>query len=189
MVKLITRRPWYWTQFNPANKSAGAELAQLRQGVGQPAGSVPELWRYYAVAISDFEASTGEMPTGLVAEHAALTLFGVHQQSQPTSMHRQSEHIGTALRKLRSSPQFANNPEALDRRVNAAATATSVTELVFHLRGLITLLRGQQLPLDYTTLAEDIAAWHHPDARARARRRWGANYYTWNAVADKTPVE
>lgn len=186
MPRLTTRRPWYWTQFNPASKSAGAEIAQLRKGVGQPAGSVPELWRYYAVAISDHEAATGEMPTGLVAEHAALTLFAVHQQSQSTSMHRQDEHIGTALRKLRSSPQFADNPEALDRRVNAAATATSVTELVFHLRGLITLLRGQQFPLDYTRLTKDIAAWHDPDERARARRRWGANYYTWNAAESTT---
>ena len=189
MAKLTTRRPWYWTRFNPADKSAGAETAQLRRGVGQPAGSVPELWRHYAVAISDYEAATGVMPTGLVAEHAALTLFGIHQQSQSTSMHRPGEHIGTALRKLRSSPQFADNPEALDRRVNAAATSTSVTELVFHLRGLITLLRGQQLPLDYTKLTEDIAGWHHPDARARARRRWGANYYTWNATGETTQAE
>jgi CRISPR type I-E-associated protein CasB/Cse2 len=189
MAKLTTRRPWYWTQFNPASKSAGAEIAQLRKGVGRPAGSVPELWRYYAVAISDYEAATGVMPPGLVAEHAALALFGVHQQSQSTSMHRPGEHIGTALRKLRSSPQFTANAEALDRRVNAAATATSVTELVFHLRGLITLLRGQQLPLDYTKLTEDIAAWHHPDGRAWVRRRWGASYYTWNATVDQAPAE
>lgn len=184
MSRIRTRRPWYWVRFDPKDKSVGAETAQLRKGIDKPAGSVPELWRYYAVAITDWEAATGAMPPALLAEHAALTLFGIHQQSQSTSMHKHGEHIGTALRKLRASDQFAHNPEALDRRVNAAATATSATELVFHLRGLVTLLRGQQLPIDYTALVEDIAGWQNPESRARARRRWGANYYTWNAAPD-----
>jgi CRISPR system Cascade subunit CasB len=189
MAKLKSRGAWYWAKFDPNDKGSGAALAQIRKGVGRPAGSVPELWRYHKAVISDYEAKHGVVSQPLVAEHAALTLFAVHQQSQEASMHLGDEHLGAALRKLRASKQFKDNPEALDRRVNAAATATSVAELVHHLRGLITLLRGQHLPIDYTQLAQDIADWHHPDTRARARGRWGAQYYTWNSATAPATAE
>jgi len=180
MAKLTARGPWFWAAFDPDDRNAGADTATLRKGLGREAGSVPELWRYYRVVVPDQVAAAGQITPDLAAEHAALTLFALHQQSQRTSMHRNGEHIGAALRKLRRSEQFAGNPDALDRRVGAAATATSVTELVFHLRGLIALLRGQQLPLDYSQLAQDIADWRTPSGQARARRRWGANYFAWD---------
>ena len=41
------------------------------------------------------------------------------------------------------------------RRFHAAATSVSVDELVGHLRGLVTLLRGAGIPLDYQQLAEE----------------------------------
>jgi CRISPR type I-E-associated protein CasB/Cse2 len=179
MPRIAHRGEWYWTSFDPAARYAGSETAILRKGVGRDVGSVPELWRFYTVIVPDRLAAHGRITPQLAAEHAALTLFGIHQQSQKTPMHQEGEHIGAALLKLRARPQFSGNPEALDRRVNAAATSTSVTELVFHLRGLVTLLRGEKLPLDYTMLIEDMADWHYPDRQARARRRWGANYYAW----------
>jgi CRISPR type I-E-associated protein CasB/Cse2 len=180
MAKLTARGPWFWTAFDPEDRSAGADTATLRKGLGREAGSVPELWRYYRVVVPDQVAAAGWITSDLTAEHAALTLFALHQQSQSTSMHRDGEHIGAALLKLRGSDQFTGNPDALDRRIGAAATATSVQELVFHLRGLVTLLRGQKLPLDYSQLAQDVADWRTPFGQARARRRWGANYFAWN---------
>lgn len=180
MAKLTARGPWFWAAFDPKDQSAGADTATLRKGLGREAGSVPELWRFHKVLVPDQVAAVGRITSDLTAEHAALTLFALHQQSQSTSMHKDGEHIGAALLKLRSSDQFKGNPDALDRRVGAAATATSVQELVFHLRGLVTLLRGQQLPLDYSQLAQDIADWGTPFGQARARRRWGANYFAWN---------
>lgn len=190
MAKLTARGPWFWTGFDPKDHNAGADTATLRKGLGREAGSVPELWRYYKVIVPDQVAAAGRITPDLAAEHAALTLFALHQQSQSTSMHKDGEHIGAALLKLRGSDQFTGNPDALDRRVGAAATATSVTELAFHLRGLITLLRGQQLPLDYTQLAQDIADWRTSSGQARARRRWGAYYFAWNRASadnDRAP--
>jgi CRISPR system Cascade subunit CasB len=185
MAKFNTRGPWYWSSFDPKTGRAGADMAKLRKGLGRDAGDVPEMWPYYKVVIPDQAAAAGTRRTPeLDAEHAALTLFAVHQQSQGTTMHSAEEHIGDALLKLRSSKQFAANPQALDERVNAAATASSVTELVHHLKGLVTLLRGQQLPFDYTQLVDDIADWRWPSSRARIRRQWGAHYFAWNRAAD-----
>lgn len=182
MARLTARGTWFWDAFDPNEHSARADTAQLRKGLGREPGSVPELWRYYRVVVSDQDAAAGRITANLAAEHAALTLFALHQQSQATSMHRPGEHIGSALFKLRGSKQFEGNPEALDRRVAAAATASSVPELVFHLRGMITLLRGQKLAFDYTQLAQDIADWRTSYGQARARRRWGANYFAWNST-------
>jgi CRISPR system Cascade subunit CasB len=188
MAKLSTRGPWYWSSFDPKTGRAGADMAKLRRGLGRDAGDVPEMWSYYKVVIPDHLAAAGTRRTPeLDAEHAALTLFAVHQQSQDTPMHKADEHIGAALLKLRNSKQFAANPQALDERVNAAATASSVTELVHHLKGLVTLLRGQQLPFDYTQLVHDIADWRWSSSRTRIRRQWGAHYFAWNRAADENP--
>lgn len=179
MAELIKREPWFWATFDPQDRRAGADLAALRRGLGREAGSVTGLWRYYRVVIPDHVAAVGLITPELMAEHAALTLFAVHQQSQSRPMHSVGEHIGTALLKLRGRVRSTGDPGTLDRRVDAAATAASAEELVFHLRGLVAHLRRHQLPLDYSQLVQDIADWPTAFGQARVRRRWGANYFAW----------
>lgn len=173
------RGSWFWEEFKLGAPEAGAQLAALRRGLSREPGSVPELWPYYRVIVPDKEAARGNPGPRLTAEHAALTLFGIHQQSQKEPMHKPEMPLGTALRALRKHER--NSAAAVDRRVNAMATATDVTELIAHLRGLVTRLRGIKQPLDYTQLVEDIHAWQEPDRRSRVRRRWGSQYYGWTA--------
>jgi len=175
MGKIPHNGQWFWERFDPAR--GGGDLAALRRGIGQAAGTVPGMWRFYRAYVNDELAREGRVSTGLIAEHAALTLYGVHQQSQRQRMHSDTTPLGVALRQLRNRPDIS--ADALDRRVNAAATAGSVTEVIGHLRGLITQLRGKQIPLDYNRLVEDLHDWTWPDSRARARRRWGTHYYTY----------
>lgn len=173
--------PHYWLEFSPGAARTGAELAVLRRGVGQEPGTVPEMWRFHHVTVSDSVADTGVPSARLAAEHTSLTLFAVHQQSQRKTMHQEGTGLGTALKLLRQSEQYKNNPDALNARVNALATSGDVTELAHHLRGLITLLRGIGQPLDYTRLFYDVLGWHTPEGQARVRRRWGAQYYDWTS--------
>lgn len=186
------RGSWFWEKFEPGSREAGVQLAALRRGLGREPGSVPELWPYHRVIVPDKVAARGELWPGLAAEHAALTLFGIHQQSQKEPMHKPDTPLGTALRALREHEK--NSAAAVDRRVNAMATATGVTELISHLRGLVIRLRSIEQPLDYTQLVEDIHAWHEPSRRARVRRRWGIQYYGWTAqpeadqAADQDPA-
>lgn len=183
MPQIPHRGAWLWEDLDPKEARAGAVLATLRAGVGRESGDVSGLWRHYRAIVHDNVAARGEVNTGLTAEHAALTLFAVHQQSMSLPMHQTGSPLGAALRALRASA-FKDNPEALDRRVNAAAATDNVKDLAIHLRGLIRLLRDQKIPLDYTALVEDVAAWQYPDARRRVRRRWGAQYYVWTAPLD-----
>ncbi|ONI91969.1 type I-E CRISPR-associated protein Cse2/CasB [Actinosynnema sp. ALI-1.44] len=177
-MPLRSREDWFWQRFDPKDKRASGALPNLRKAINREAGTVPELWPYYRVILSDREASSAFPSPKLVAEHSALGLFGVHQQSQgDRRMHVADMSMSVALRTLRASGRYS--ADALDRRVNAAATATSTGELVQHLRGLITQLRTEHLAFDYTQLVNDIYDWDSSERRKRVRRRWGADYFGW----------
>lgn len=182
-----TRPRWYWEGFDPAGSHVGADLAVLRKGVGRRVGDVWEMARFYRSVPAD-----GATTAGLRAEHAALALFAVHQQSQSASMHHAGTQLGAAARALHTGDPAAGgkrsqgeasggrySEDAVSRRMNQIATATDTTELVAHLRGLVTLLRTIKQPLDYTQLRRDIERWHYPDARAGIRARWARHYFTW----------
>jgi CRISPR system Cascade subunit CasB len=147
----------------------GEDLATMRLGLAHPVGEVFSLWPFYTTPCD------GRIPALLEAEHAALALYGLHQQSRRDPMHRPRVGLGTALANLRHSGRFG--AEALDRRVDAAANATSVAALRHQLRGLVTQLRTGGQPLDYDMLLGDLHDWRLPDRRRRVRRRWGLEYY------------
>lgn len=155
----------------------GEDLAAMRAGLGRPVGTVPALWPFYV------SPSNGSITVNLEAEHAALSLFGLHQQGQSRPMHRRGVKVGAALRALRDSGRFSE--EAVDRRVAAAANATSVPALLYRLRGLVTQLRTVGAPLDYDELLRNIRDWHYPVGRQHVRRSWGLTYYAWGSGAGR----
>ena len=175
------RPPYYWQrhtdghgEWRKGQSPPGGELAALRRGIGKEPGSVPEMWAFYACLNPD-----GELTHALRAEHLALGLFALHQQSKAQPMHRGGVGFGAAVRALRRSGRFSE--DAVDRRFAAAATATSATELAMHLRGLVSQLRVISQPLDYTRLLADLREWHQPRGMSAVRRRWGGQYFVFAA--------
>lgn len=174
------QRPRYWELHTDGagswrerypNGPPGEDLAALRRGIDREPGTVPAMWRFYTTLTED-----GRISTTLRAEHVVLTLFGVHQQSQRSPVHRRGTGVGTAIRALRNSGTFSS--EAVDRRFAAAATASSVGELAVHLRGLFSQLRGMQQGLDYDLLFRDLRSWQYPDGLRNTQRQWGAQYFS-----------
>ncbi|MEH0933998.1 type I-E CRISPR-associated protein Cse2/CasB [Micromonospora psammae] len=163
----------FWERDFPKTVPEGRDLAALRAGLGREPGSVPAMWPYYTRLRTD-----GWVTPELRAEHAALALFAVHQQSQSRLMHQPDIGLGWAVANLRRSDKFS--AEAVDRRFGAAATATSFTEVVAHLRGLVSQLRALKpaQPLDYSRLVRDLCDWQHQDRVHSVRRRWGSQYFT-----------
>ncbi|MGY1438142.1 type I-E CRISPR-associated protein Cse2/CasB [Streptomyces reniochalinae] len=155
----------------------GEELAILRRGLSRPAGTVLPMFAFYTCPVDDFAARRGEVSAEQEAEHAALALFGLHQQSKERPMHRGGVSLGRAMRALRHHDR--SSPEAVDSRFEQAFSATGPETLQFRLRGLVTQLKGIDQPLDYDRLAEDLYAWRRPHSRSRVRRRWGLDYYGW----------
>lgn len=174
----------YWNKYvgpdgawRDKRRPPGEDLAVMRTGLGRAAGTVPALCRYYTCEIDDWAARRGEVSIEQAAEHAALALFGLHQQSKTRPMHRPGIPLGKALRKLREDGKFSQ--QAVDARVDAAATATNVTALLIRLRSLIDQLRTINQPLDYDQLMKLIHDWHSTDGRQRARRKWAVDYQVW----------
>ncbi|MFF8831494.1 type I-E CRISPR-associated protein Cse2/CasB [Streptomyces sp. NPDC015131] len=150
-----------------SRRPPGEELAALRAGLGRSAFTEPRLWPYYSTF------TDGRITDELEAEHAALSLYGLHQQGQSDAMHRRGTSTGKALRALHD--RFGE--DAVDRRVAAAVSATTVGALVHRLRGLVSQLRVVHQPLDYDQLLLDIQRWHYPEGRLRVRRQWGLAYH------------
>lgn len=178
--------PFYWTRYagehgwhDPVNRPSGADLAALRSGLGRAPGTVPAMWRYHVYKITEGAAKSGFADVGYAAEHHALTLYAVHQQSIAHAMHRPRVGVGRAIKTLHGgSSQEDGRSQAIDRRFYAAVTAGSVDEVAHHLRGLIQMLRGLErpAPLDYSALVNDLRFWDHPEDRNRVRLRWGRQY-------------
>ncbi len=174
----------YWERFAASSARGettsrlppGDELAALRRGTSGGPGTVPSMWRFYTPDWTDERAGLGA-PFSLVAEHHALVLFAIHQQSQQVLVHQPGKPIGQAIKALHTSGRFA--PAAVDRRFFAAVTAPEVAEVAHHLRGLVRQLRSLQgpAPFDYSGLCRDLRWWHDPACRDAARRRWGMDYY------------
>lgn len=153
-------------------------LQAFRRAVRDEPGAAPALWSY--VWTADARRSDD-----VAADHHALVLFAYHQQSKVDN-DRAIVHlagagsIGTATRRLgdqvlKSGKVRADAP--VTRRLVSAATASSLSELTWHLRGVVTLLRGQQIRLDYVQLRRDLRQWMWPDGAAKVRRRWGRDFY------------
>lgn len=165
----------------------GEELAALRAGLGREIGDVPQMWPFYASEPDDILARRNQFTTEQAAEHAALALFGLHQQSKDKPMHRPGLAVGKSLLVLRHNEKFSE--QAVDARVTAAATATTVPAFLMRLRGLVTQLRTIEQPLDYDQLLQDIHDWRHPRTRQQARRRWALAYQAWNKEQDPAPAD
>ncbi|GAA2127271.1 type I-E CRISPR-associated protein Cse2/CasB [Actinomadura napierensis] len=173
----------------PLGPPPGEDLAALRAGLGREAGEVPSMWRFYTCPVDDQLAQRGRVSVEQRAEHAALALYGLHQQSKRSSMHHPKKPLGMALHRLHSSGRFS--AQAVDARVNAAATTTNPAALLMRLRGLIEQLRVIGEPLDYDGLMRLVQDWHYEDGRRGARRRWAMEYQVWaqrndDAAADGT---
>lgn len=195
-----TRHSHYWDRFvtddgrwKGEKRPPGEDLAALRRGLGREPGTVPEMWTFHQVAVPEDQAKRGWLSGLYEAEHYALTLFAVHQQSSgPTSapVHKPGVGVGTALRALHASRggAGAEASKAIDRRFYAAVTANTRAEVAHHLRGLIRMLRSRttSVALDYTQLVQDLRAWDFPEQRDRVRRAWGLQYHS--SADDPSPA-
>jgi CRISPR system Cascade subunit CasB len=121
------------------------------------------------------------------AAQAALTLYAIHQQSKRTKrMHQNGRSLGLAVGQL---GRATASSEAVRRRFDALTTAQSITEVLHHGRGLVTQLRGAEIPLDYGMLARHLVQLQRPDLADRARLRWARDYYRRGAGTDSSAEE
>lgn len=159
------------------DSSTKATLAKLRRGIGRVPGSVPELWQATMEGLPEALCGTGDPTIGEWAVHTSLTLFALHQQGKDIKsqcMSREGTSLGMAVRGLVKND---DDMARVKRRFDAAATADSPTEFAHHLRGLVQLLKSEDIPLDYAALTRDLYWFQIPQARDRVRLNWGRDFY------------
>ncbi len=160
-----------------------AGLAKLRRGIGKEPGELPELFEIFLEGMPETFYGQGSDPSySEWAIYTALTLFALHQQGQdrPMSLGRDKEDnengnsLGAAVGLLVN--RDSEREPAIKRRFDAVITA-EFTELAYHARGIIQLLKTEAIPLDYPQLAEDLFWYQFDEQRNRVRLRWGEDYY------------
>jgi len=171
-----------------------ARLADLRRGIGRTPGEIPTLWGALLQDMpEEFYSKTDEPTRAEWAVYTALTLFALHQQgyeAKSAPMCRVSEkdaegnyhdyRLGMAVAKLchNMEGQYTDDDRArIERRFVPMATATDMTELAHHLRGLVQLLKSDAQPLDYPSLAVDLYLYQNAEQRSNVRLRWGEDFY------------
>lgn len=171
--------------------AAAARLARLRRALTSSPGSIPDVW-------SD---TIGALPPGLLgredaasayelAAHAAVCLYAIHQQSQPVGMHCPQRNLGAGVQLLRRSRGGGEDADkAVLRRFHALATASSFSETLHHLRGLVTLLRSERVGLDYGQLAVDLRRLQQPSSTPGVRLTWGRGLYRRSSTHDSDATD
>lgn len=172
--KTITAIQEQYVGSSPPTSYARAALARLRRGIGKPVGALPDLMEF----VVDTEAPqphSDQATRSEIAAYTALTLYGLHQQSQSRRMHDSRTPFARAVGAMRFSDGEEN--DGVLRRFQALATATDMAEFVQHTRGLITLLRGAERGFDYGQLAGDLVYFQNPRTVDRVRLTWGRDFY------------
>lgn len=152
-------------------------LAELRRGIGKAPGELPQLWGYFLKSMPEEFYGDREPSRAEWAVYTALTLFALHQQGKdPVSkpMQKDGQTFGSALSCL---VHDENDRERITRRFNTIATANNMEELAHYMRGVIQLLRGEDIELDYPKLAGDIYCFQFPELISGVRLRWGQDFY------------
>lgn len=158
--------------------SSKAALAKLRRGVGKELGELPELMGY------TFASNQETKPWEDKAIYTALTLYALHQQGTDkfmggTSVNDEAKKylsFGGAVRKLVTK----DNETAIKRRFDKVLTASDLTEVAVHARGLINLLRNAGIAFDYPGFAVDLVKFQFEDSRRAVIVKWGKDYYFMN---------
>lgn len=168
-----------------------AALANLRRGVGRVPGDIPEIWGLYLQNMpEEWMSLTGEPTREEWAIYLAVTLYALHQQGhsmQSEQMCAQGVSLGKAMqrlalledRKVDGGIEFRLAESSAQKRLAMLATATNISEVAHHMRGVVQLLRAKGIPMDYPQLAIDLYWLQFPEAVAKVRLRWGQDFYRY----------
>ena len=161
--------------------AAVAARAHLRSAAGREVGDVPAIWSY--TLDSGSEKELGQKPTrGERAVHTALTLWALHQGSNNVSMNStggRERTIGASVRRLAYSVMGGRERaegHPVYKRLCAMIAAPTFESLTVHARGLVSMPRSAEIPMDYGRFAADLYHWQKPERRASVLRQWGRDF-------------
>lgn len=162
------------------SQSSRAMLARLRRCVGKDIRDSQESWDVTLGDLpaeltgrstsNDFKPSSAE-----VAVHTALTIFALHMQGRDRTADCPGRSFASAIRSMIND----GNADGLKRRFDSMVTATDLTEMAYHARGLVQMMRSDDsIGFDYARFAQDIYFFQFPNGRRNVLMNWGQDFYT-----------
>jgi CRISPR system Cascade subunit CasB len=145
-----------------------AALAALRRGLGQPPGTVADMYRYVVPWLPE-----NARPQQEAAYYLVAALFGYHPAEGGAG--NMGDHFARAR-----DPQ--GDDTAIERRFTALLAAHP-DDLEFYLRQAVSFLRSKEVPVQWHQLLSDVLAWGHPDRYIQ--KRW-ANAFWGRPPAQQT---
>lgn len=142
-------------------------LASLRRGLGQPPGTVADMYRYVEPFLGQ-ERSAGFKES---AFYLVAALFALHPSST------EKGNIGIHMRAC--DPE-GKNSDALERRFTALLAAHP-DDLPDYLRQAVSFLKSKDIPINWNQLIWDLQKWNDEDRRIQkewARSFWGGRQAT-----------
>ncbi len=142
-------------------------LATLRRALGKEPGAAPEAYPLVLSFIPEGTSPRVESIYFLVG-----SLFALHQKSWPRVDHDTSPRdFGASMRIL-----AGRRPGGGVERRFGALLACSDAELGDHLRHAVSLLRAENVPIDWVGLISDLRNWNYN--RRPAQRRWARSFWS-----------
>lgn len=151
-------------KLEPGNSLKKAWLAKLRHSLGKPLITAVEVFPFlYSEIPETLLGKNDELSNAEKAIILSLQLYACHQQSINESVLPTDEdkydNLGVSLRVLRQQQKKSKgNSDALDARFHALITTEAFSELAYHLRHLLKLLKAgdKSIKVDYALLAQDL---------------------------------
>ena len=90
---------------------------------------------------------------------------------------KERESLGNALRRLAAAQGDSNAKERMQKKLQMVITSKDMGEFSHHLKGIITLLRGAGIPVNYVELAKDIYYFQFEGSKTKVSLKWGQDYF------------
>lgn len=157
-------------------------MANLRHGIGKRPGDIPELWGMIFDSLPAELMGRNKASNAEWAVYTALTLYALHQQGNDTYMNQRDMSVGRATSRL------VKNEEDIKRilnRLNLVVTSVSPEDLAYHLRGVVQLLKSENIPLDYARLAKELYLFYDQEQAEAIKLSWGRDFYSERYKSDE----
>lgn len=139
-------------------------LAALRRGLGQPPGSVPDMYRYVVTRLPQDAGSWTERCHYLIA-----ALYAMHPVA--TDDGNLGKHFAVHL-----DYERPDGNDAIERRFIALLTAHP-DDLHIYLRQGISFLRSKDTPVNWHQLMWDVLSLGNPDGATRVQKQWANGFW------------
>jgi CRISPR system Cascade subunit CasB len=150
-----------------------AALATLRRALGKDPGAAPETYPIVMPYVPERADERAERIYFLVG-----SLFALHQQSWRRAEGDKSPHDFGASMRLMTDRRPGGGVE----RRFGALLACSEVELGEHLRHGVSLLKSEDVPIDWVRLVADLKEWNYE--RRPVQRRWARSFWAGSATGE-----